>query len=277
MIRKKLKGMTLLLGIIGFLTVLLSKNVQAVPSFARQTGITCNVCHTAFPELTPFGRHFKLTGYVISKSEKPYEFPPPVAGMLQLSLTHMTKDLPRGSIEDNWATYVTSSDNNVISLPQQASLFYGGKVYDHFGALVQGTFDGAGNDFFLDNTDLRYAANTTVAGKNLILGLHVNNNPTVQDIWNSTPAWGFPSASSSVAPTPAAGTVIDGVLAQQVGGIGAYAYWTDLIYGEFALYRTTDDGITKPLGAGTPTDTVVDNAVPYWRLALHALCSLCLL
>ena len=27
----------------------------AVPSFARQTGAACEVCHTAFPELTHFG------------------------------------------------------------------------------------------------------------------------------------------------------------------------------------------------------------------------------
>ena len=32
----------------------------AVPSFARQTGMACAACHTVFPELTPFGREFKL-------------------------------------------------------------------------------------------------------------------------------------------------------------------------------------------------------------------------
>src|SRR5450432_4511260 len=37
----------------------------AVPSFARQTGMTCAACHTVFPELTPFGREFKLNGYVL--------------------------------------------------------------------------------------------------------------------------------------------------------------------------------------------------------------------
>src|ERR1700736_6345395 len=38
---------------------------QAVPSFARQTGMACAACHTVFPELTPFGREFKLNGYVV--------------------------------------------------------------------------------------------------------------------------------------------------------------------------------------------------------------------
>jgi hypothetical protein len=36
-----------------------------VPIFGRQTGMECSACHTIFPQLTPFGREFKLGGYVI--------------------------------------------------------------------------------------------------------------------------------------------------------------------------------------------------------------------
>ncbi len=39
---------------------------HAVPSFARQTGPSCNVCHSNPPQLTAFGRDFKLRGYVLS-------------------------------------------------------------------------------------------------------------------------------------------------------------------------------------------------------------------
>ena len=35
-------------------------------SFARQTGHSCNVCHSNPPELTAFGRDFKLKGYVLT-------------------------------------------------------------------------------------------------------------------------------------------------------------------------------------------------------------------
>jgi hypothetical protein len=41
---------------------------EAVPSFARQTGQECPACHVSWPELTPYGRYFKLTGYTIGKS-----------------------------------------------------------------------------------------------------------------------------------------------------------------------------------------------------------------
>ena len=70
------------------------RKAQAVPSFARQTGMNCTACHTVWPELTPFGRTFKLTGYTISKSGKKYQIPPPVAGMFQASFTHTGKPQP---------------------------------------------------------------------------------------------------------------------------------------------------------------------------------------
>jgi hypothetical protein len=41
-------------------------DAQAVPSFSRQTGLKCNVCHSNPPELTAFGRKFKLEGYTLT-------------------------------------------------------------------------------------------------------------------------------------------------------------------------------------------------------------------
>ena len=38
----------------------------AVPSFARQTGMACEACHTVYPELTHFGRVFKANGYILT-------------------------------------------------------------------------------------------------------------------------------------------------------------------------------------------------------------------
>src|SRR5579859_2575092 len=48
-----------LLGILG------SRPAHAVPSFAAQTGQACAMCHIgAFgPQLTPYGRAFKIGGY----------------------------------------------------------------------------------------------------------------------------------------------------------------------------------------------------------------------
>jgi hypothetical protein len=260
----KLKKVSFRLTGLGLLLLLPLATVQAVPSFARQTGMRCNECHTIFPELTPFGRIFKLGGYTLSKTGKPYEFPPPLSGMVQASFTE-SKGLTSGIAPFDSANRATDK----LNLPQQLSLFYGGRIYDKTGAFVQGTYDGVSNKIFLDLTDIRYSNNTILWGKNVIYGLTLNNSPTVQDVWNSTPTWRFPFASSSVASTPAAGTVIDGALNQQVGGLGAYVFWNNFIYLGGTVYRTARNGIAKPLGAGTVTEQVVDGAAPYWRLALE--------
>jgi hypothetical protein len=244
----------------GVVIVCLSLKALAVPSFERQTGRSCTACHTVFPELTPFGRSFKLGGYVMSKPDKGWT--PPVAMMVQASHTEQ-KGL--SNRVDPFADMPDAKTN----LPQQASLFYGGRIVDNLGAFVQVTYDGVGNTAFLDNTDIRYTYFSRLAGKNLVLGLTLNNNPGVQDVWNTIPAWGFPAASSAVAATPAAGTLIDGGLAQMVGGIGAYAFWNNLVYGEISVYRTAQSGITRVFGSGTVQSTVVDGAVPYWRLVVQ--------
>ena len=91
-----------------------------------------------------------------------------------------------------------------------------------------------------DNTDIRYADSTSLGNIPITYGITANNGPTVQDPWNTTPAWGFPYAASTVAPTPAAGTIIDGAFAAHVGSVGAYAYIDDALYLEVSAYRTLD-------------------------------------
>ena len=41
-----------------------------IPSFSRQTKLPCNACHTTFPQLTAFGRLFKLNGYTLTGIEQ---------------------------------------------------------------------------------------------------------------------------------------------------------------------------------------------------------------
>lgn len=261
-------------GLFGFTLILVififsPRSAQAVPSFARQTGMSCTACHTVFPELTDFGRTFKLGGYTFStrSTSKPYR--PPVAAMFQASASVLDKN--SGILKNGVAPFDNKDDSTVdrYNFPQQASVFYGGRIIDGVGAFAQATYDGTANDIALDNTDIRWARTDVVGGKHLVWGAAIDNNPLMGDLWNTTPAWGFPYAASAVAPTPAAGTLIDGGLAQQVGGIGAYALWGNLIYAAFRVYRTTDDGITRPLGAGTDPDTITDGAAPCWRLALQ--------
>ena len=89
-----------------------------------------------------------------------------------------------------------AKDGEVL-FPDQASFFYAGKIANELGAFIQMTYDGVADHFGIDNTDIRYAHHLSFGGAdgnshNMILGVTLNNNPTVQDVWNSTPAWGFP-------------------------------------------------------------------------------------
>ena len=101
-------------------------------------------------------------------------------------------------------------------------------------------------------------------------GITANNNPSVQDPWNTTPAWSFPYAVSSIAPTPGAGTLIDGTFAAHVGGVGAYAWINNLVYLELSGYRTINFNAQANLGTdpfGAPG--LFDGIAPYWRVAVE--------
>ena len=54
-----------------------------------------------------------------------------------------------------------------------------------------------------------------------------------------------------MANTPAAATQIDGGLAQQVAGLGAYVFWQKTLYGEVSFYRTAD-GAGEAAGLSLP-------------------------
>src|SRR5689334_13932595 len=66
------------------------------PSVARQTGQECAACHNGFPELTPYGRLFKMNGYVFPGSTSKL---PPLSAMLVPSFTHTDKDQPGPAAE----------------------------------------------------------------------------------------------------------------------------------------------------------------------------------
>jgi hypothetical protein len=282
---------------------------NALPSFARQTGQPCGTCHTDYPALTPYGRLFKLGGYTAgggkyrstlfpsqndstnalaayakkSGSEMPTKAPydtskidpyaPPISMMAIVGFTHTQADQdPTGS--------PFSANDNVVVAP--VSFFYGGAITDHIGAFAQLTYNNApfgaqdpadpftSKLWTWDNIDVRYANTANIAGMPVTYGISANNNPSVQDPWNTTPAWSFPYAVSSIAPTPGAGTLIDGTFAAHVGGVGAYAWINNLVYLELSGYKTINPNTQANLGAdpfGAPG--MFDGIAPYWRVAVE--------
>jgi hypothetical protein len=135
------------------------------------------------------------------------------------------------------------------------------------GSFAQVTYTAQGNHFSWDNTDLRYAnKDHKLFGKSLTYGATFNNNPTVEDLWNSTPAWGFPFTASNVSPTPTAKAIINGALAQDVAGIGGYTMWNEHLYVGGTVYRSQHIGGAQP-NTGTGFGFNIRGVAPYWRIA----------
>lgn len=250
-------------------TLLAIPRAEAVPSFARQTGFSCAQCHTQFPELTPLGRAFKASGYVISTMKSVSDHrddraildllaEAPLSAMVQASVTRLGEPLPGAS--------GGTSQRTDVMLPQQLSLFYAGKIAPEVGGFIQLTYDGAADALSMDNTDLRFAHPLSLGSSDLILGLSVNNNPTVTDLWHGTPAWGWPFAAPGNAPGPIAGPMIGG-LGQSVAGLNGYAYWNGMVYLEAGAYRSSPLGVTRPLGSASDATSVISGVAPYWRAA----------
>ena len=253
--------------------------VEAVPSYARQTGLPCSGCHYTPPELNPAGRRFKLLGYVDkgdetrlvkadgSKKRAALDLLAslPLAVMLETSFTSLKSPEPNTS-----TTPTTASQNGNFEFPQDISLFLSGAWTSNIGSFLQVTYDTQADHFSMDNTDIRFANKTKLGGKELVYGLDLNNNPTVEDLWNSTPAWGFPWIASDFAPTPAANPVLNGPLAQDVAGFGGYAMWDSHVYLGAAIYRSEHVGGPQPNpGAGFTYN--IRGLAPYWRLAFQQL------
>ena len=232
----------------------------AVPAFARQTGSECTACHVgAFgPALTAFGRAFKLNGYRLGDDTEMKTVP--LSGMVLSSFSQTAKPNPQPPT--GWG-----ANNNAAV--DQLSIFYAGPLYDKIGALAQVTYSPITHQVGIDNTDIRFADRGTVAGRDVLYGITVNNNPTVQDPWQSTPAWGYPYVSSRFVPGYTT-TMIEGALAGRVMGAGIYTMIDDLLYAEVTGYGSLGQNTQMTLGLpGAATADRLTSIAPYWRLALQ--------
>ncbi|MBP6057846.1 MAG: cytochrome C [Nitrosomonas sp.] len=245
------------------LVVIFSYDVYAMPSFTRQTGMACNACHVQSfgPNLTPVGRNFKLNGYTAKGNTDPnLKYVPPISGMIRGSFTHTMNDQPDGA-----ADRYGRNNNNTID---EASIFYAGRITSKMGAFVQGTYGGVENKWELDNTDIRMADHADLNGNHLVYGVSTNNSPSVSDLWNTTPVWGFPWASSDLAPTPSAGPLIDSLGGQVIGATG-YMMWKNLLYIEAGGYTMLPKNAQKGVGTFDSEQNRINGGAPYWRAALQ--------
>jgi hypothetical protein len=248
-----------------WLLFVVKPEAHAVPSYSRQTGLPCASCHFAPPELNAFGRKFKLDGYVFTTKPEVTDEKKDHNAALKL-----LEAFPLSVVFDTSFTStkspVPTTQNGSFQFPQDVSLFLAGAWGSHVGSFAQVTYTAQGNHFSWDNTDLRYAnKDHELFGKSLTYGVTFNNNPTVEDLWNSTPAWGFPFTASNVSPTPTAKAIINGALSQDVAGLGGYAMWNEHLYIGGTVYRSQHLNGIPNTGATFPFN--IRGFAPYWRVA----------
>lgn len=246
------------------LTAVLPQLANALPAFARQTGQNCVACHAGgqFPELTTYGRLFKLTGYTIGSRTVP------LSAMGVLSATKTSNP-----------TSDAAFAKDATALFQTGSVFLAGKITNNVGIFAQATYNNYDSQnpdtgqwdgkWASDNFDLRYADRFIAPDKDLIVGLTLSNNPSVSDPWNTAPAWlqYVPTAFGVTGPDV---TPMVSQLGAKVAGVGAYAFWNNLLYAEVAGYKSAD-GAWSFLSQGTKSvdQLQLKGVNPYVRVALN--------
>ncbi|WP_420134547.1 cytochrome C [Rhodopseudomonas sp.] len=195
---------------------------------------------------------------------------PPVAAMVIAGYTRTQAP------DSNWTSGVNHWNANDNVGLAQASLFAGGAMSDNVGVFAQLTYgfpaiaDATGR-WSWDNVDIRYAGTGQIGDTDVLFGITAHNNPTVQDVWNTAPAWTHPYFTTQLGFTgPTTTTVIDGQYGQRVGGLGGYLFINDQLYLEATGYKTLGVAAATRLGAD-PLGSLgqIAGVAPYGRIALE--------
>jgi hypothetical protein len=246
------------------LAMWLLPTAHALPSYARQTGQKCAACHIGgnWPQLTPWGRFFKLSGYTAGKSMADKEG----FNYIPLGLLIQTGDTWAAKPNDSQGNAVITQNGNPEAYGFTAEL--GTKLTDFAGIFYE---YGVSNQFpgwkgASGPVDIRATHFFHPAGNELLVGIDSNNDPSLQDVWNTVPAWGYPFYRSPQASGAPGGTMISS-LANQSGSIGVYALLNRQFYAEVSLYSVGKD-FYRWMNAGTSFASgaqYLKGANPYWR------------
>ena len=263
------KWIAVLFGLVSF------TSTWALPSFTEQTQQPCASCHLNFGELTPVGRKFKLMGYARGNRVTPLS-------------VNGTVSLTKISNTDSSVDPSVSLPKNGKVLPEELNVFVAGKITDQVGSNLKLTANAinttplfassgvqtgtkVGKDVFLDNSEIRFAQSGQLNKTPMVWGVTLNNAPSTQDLWSTTPGHGFPYRTSSLLNAWGMGqfgpaSMIDGGMNSQVLGVGMFAMLDDVWYAELTSYHGSKTAIPA-LEVANASNAVSTSNNPYWRLA----------
>ena len=261
------KTLRMLGGILGLLSLLcivsmvLPESAQAIPSYARQTGFACDICHTVYPHLTPFGREFKTHGYVmdtaecveVKGSEKMCGVDINKIPMISARIVSMWSNqaggdhvVPRGitTAGQGFISFPSGyNDTETFNLVKDSSIYFGGKIAPNMGTFLEFTgIDDEGGSLGLGAVDFAITApDTTLGSKPFIYGIRGVDSVFTGDPSNSLGMWGLTSQLMGMSTH---NTLYDPNRAMVEGGE---------IYGMWGSFN--DGGLFGTIGVYHPTGT----------------------
>lgn len=232
----------------------LPRPAQALPSYTRQTGVACAQCHAVGfgPQLTSFGRQFKLNGYVWGDSASHV----PLSLMTIVGDTHTSADLT--DAPEHYGT------NNNFAMNELTG-FLAGRLAPHLGTFVEVSYSGTERQAAWGAFDVRSAWTGTLGSHGYVAGVTLNNNPSVTDLWNSTPVWSFPFTGSELAPGPAAAPILYDGISERVLGPSFYAMLDNHYYLELGGYKGLGNSLLRKVGLSADDNLHMSGLAPYLR------------
>ncbi len=254
--QKSWTNRALVLASVGFVAIAFGADrpVSAVPSFGQQTGQTCASCHVGGfgPELTTFGREFKLGGYTMRTKASV-----PLGVIASGSWTHTRKD------QTEPPEHLSRNNNLVLD---DAGIYIGGGIGSHFGGYAQVVYSGIERKTFLEMLDLRAVTPARIFGEDATLGLTVNNAPTIEDPWNTLAMWAPPYTDTEASEGPDAAPLIDMIMGNVIG-VSAYSWIGGKAYLALGGYTSPSAGTLRFVGIEPEMIGSVRGVAPYGRVA----------
>lgn len=119
----------------GVLLIAATQQAEAVPAFARQTGMACVSCHAgAFPALNSFGRAFRAQGYTMRGA----------APLVEGEGLSIPADLKASLVAKLRYTVDGETDGGrgLTQWPEEAALLIGGRASEKVGFLLESALNG---------------------------------------------------------------------------------------------------------------------------------------
>ena len=256
-----LPGVSCLVCFFCLLTALLPGKAFAIPSYTRQTGFSCDECHTVYPNLTPFGRDFKLHGYTMTasktiKSDANSSSAPILdvnnIPMVSARIVSMWSNqaggnngiVPKGvtTAGQGFVSFPSGyNDKETFNLIGDSSIYVAGKITPYMGTFLEFSgIDDEGGTLGLGMVDtVIVAPDATFEGKSFVYGVRGVDAVFTGDPSNVLGTWGLTSQLMGMSTH---NTLFDPNRAMVEGG-ELYAMWGGFnnggLFGTVGFYHPT--------------------------------------